>query len=135
MPQVEEETFNLSKLNASWPQILKKIDLLKPTLTPLLSKIKPQLSNNKVTLDFAIINNLQFSLLEKNKAAILKCMEDVVDYHLQLEYVCEVDQAENIEANQVRQEQQSKEEIMNKIRSEGGELISKIIDDFDLEVV
>ena len=65
---------------------------------------------------------------------IVQEIEQELDCVVRLELKYEVREAEQIKKDQAKESQQSRTEILQKIRSDGGEVISKFIDDFDLEL-
>lgn len=118
-----------------WPLILKLIHEKKPTLVPILEKANPELvSDLEIELDLGPVNSLQKELLQKNKSLIIKSAQKIFQLPVKVNCIFEELNDETVKINQ-EQQQQSKAEIMAKIRSEGGEVISKLIDDLDLELI
>lgn len=130
-PSLTEDT-----LVQAWPSILELIEQKKPTLVPILDKAKLSLgSGTFVELDLGSINPLQKKMLENSKPLIRENAEKVLQVSITLNCTYKVLESQKIEKNNAKETQQSKAEIMKKIRDEGGEVISKLIDDFDLELV
>jgi len=123
------------QLHKEWPQVLDLINEKKPTLIPILEKANPELVKDlELELDLGPVNNLQKELLKKNKSLIIQSAQKVFKLAVTIHCIFEELNEETVKINQ-KQQQQSKAEIMAKIRSEGGEVISKLIDDLDLELV
>ena len=118
-----------------WPKVLELIHEKKPTLIPILEKANPELVKAlEVELDLGPVNSLQKELLKKNKRLITQSAQKIFQLDIIVHCIFEELNEEAVKINQ-EQQQQSKAEIMAKIRKEGGEVISRLIDDLDLELV
>ncbi len=131
---VEEQTaLSPAALQEIWPRFLEEINQIRPTLVPILEQVRPDLdADETVRLDFGAINPFQKKLLEHNKPLLNQTLEQLLERALRISCLFTV-----VESTQPKQSQaeknRTKEEIMKQIREQGGEVISKLIDDFDLE--
>ena len=130
-----DPTLSQNNLSAAWPKIVRQIGAQKSSILTFLEKAEIHLlPDGPIQIDLGTINAFQKDLLEKSKGIIQNEIEQEFDSSIRLKLKYEVMEAEQIKKEQARETQQSKAEILQKIRSEGGELISKLIDDFDLEL-
>ncbi len=119
----------------AWPKIVSQIGAQKSSILIFLEKAETYLlADGTIQIDLGAINAFQKDLLEESKGIVQNEIEQEFDVSIRLELKYEVKEAEQIKKEQVRETQQNKAAIMQKIRAEGGEVISKLIDDFDLEL-
>lgn len=70
--------------------------------------------------------------MDHNKQLLNSTLKKLLDRELRTRFALTV--VENVQPKQSQAEKnRTKEEIMKQIREQGGEVISKLIDDFDLE--
>ena len=136
-PETASEIPSLTEkqLTAAWPKIVQQIGTKKSSIVPFLEKAETSiLSTGEIQIDLATINAFQKDLLEDSRRMLMQDIEEMFDCAVRLKLKYEVMEAEQIKKGEARESQKSRKEMMQKIRSEGGEVIAKLIDDFDLEL-
>ncbi len=129
----EQSSLNQEVLRGIWPRFIEEINQIRPTLVPILETVHPTTDAKQIVLlDFGPINPFQKKLLEHNKQLLVQTLEQLLGRVLRVKYVYKVVQDALPKQSQA-EKNRTKEEIMKQIREQGGEVISKLIDDFDLE--
>jgi len=129
-----EKKISLQDIKDKWSDILAKLLDEKPTLTPVIERGELQSFNaGQLELFFKKVNPFEKDLAEKNlnflNNFISSGLNFDIDVLLKFEIIEQNNQVKKTEKNV------NKEELMSKIRQEGGDVISSLIDDMDLELI
>lgn len=126
---------NLIDIREGWNSLVQEIQKQKPTLAAVFEKSVPEkLEAETLTIRVDLIDPFQKDLIHHNRNLIEQCMTNLVRHKVKLkfEYTMATQQREN--GVQKNLSQEDKEKIVQKLRSED-ELMAKLIDEFDLELL
>ena len=104
-----------------------------PTLASVFDRFKPLNLNGNILELTGKVNGFEKEIVEKKRAYLTRFFSDMLQTELSLRFKYELIKKEKPHPKAV--EKQDKKEIMEKLRREGGEVIRKLIDDIDLELI
>ena len=118
-----------------WQQLLARLQKSKPTLATSMEKGRPvQVENSRLLVEFTQVNGFEKKRLEDQVAIIEKTIAEVAPDMQGVQLIFRMDKEEK-RPQKAKQETESKEQIIKKLREQGGEVISRAIDELDLEVI